>query len=765
MSPSRSQAALAALTILVHGVFVPGRAAAVLDEPGFRAIPVAQSDYPISALAVAPDGRLFAAVQSLEQPVDPEDPGTAEIRVYTDYATSDGAVLEEGTVWGTIENVHTRDIDEGLLGIALAPDFATSKLVYVYLTTTDDEENHTVRAYRETAAGVGEFLGTVATDLEPPIGSSFRNGGGLTFGADGCLYVGVGDNGSSNRWNAQLLLGTDPIQFDEPDDFCNDVCLGPEEFPERADDNGLPNNAGKVLRLDVEGASTAQSGWGAPFDDGLYAFATGLGNPVALGTHPLTGQVYAAERGENTQAELNIIDSGTSYGWPCLQGTGTGNTGASSCLGASTAAAVYANHPNWRRPIVTHDGNPVITGPTAYTGLGYPAEFYGDVFYLLRDGARIYRVDLEPPCFLPDPSGVAPVVFHDSMDDGDFRAYYDIDDDGEYDNVGFGNLIAMAQGPNPLGQDVLYVAGRQYNGLDADSIIFRIEYATSFTPYAGPGGRIPNSCYAEGPYSGTPLGSVPYRYENPFHLPTCLPPGGPCPDLPDGTDCDDRDPCNGADMCDAGICRHTTAAPDGTACVVPKSCRGPGQCIAGACETGPVVANGTPCPDNDPCNGLEMCLGGECAPATGPATLDVSKITVVHGKPGGGSVTLTGSITPVLPVAPSSSQPVGLELHNGGTMIYDGSLDGPAADVLWKTKKKGKRFLYKDKTGSNDGITNADLQSKKAGSLQVKITSKRLSMPQLTSRDTTPRVIVGDECFEANLSQCKLSASKLSCAH
>ena len=159
----------------------------------------------------------------------------------------------------------------------------------------------------------------------------------------------------------------------------------PEEFPERADDNGLPNNAGKVLRLDVEGASAAQPGWGAPFDDGLYAFATGLGNPVALGVHPLTGQIYAAERGENTQAELDIIDSGTSYGWPCLQGTGTGNTSASSCLGAGTAATVYANHPAWRRPIVTHDGNPVIMGPTAYTGRGYPAEFYGDVFYLLRD--------------------------------------------------------------------------------------------------------------------------------------------------------------------------------------------------------------------------------------------------------------------------------------------------------------------------------------------------------------------------------------------
>jgi glucose/arabinose dehydrogenase len=767
MQMFRMRVAAAALSILVHGIGTPDTVHALMDEPGFRAVPVAHSAYPISALAVAPDGRMFAAVQSLEQPEDPDDPGTAEIRVFTDYQDGDGAVFDEGTVWATVTNLFTRNIDEGLLGIALAPDFATSKLVYVYVTThdNDDEENQNVRVYRETAGGVGELLGTVATGLEPPLGSSSRNGGGLTFGADGCLYVGVGDNGSNNSWNAQVLLGSDPIQFDERTDFCNDVCLGPDEYPNRQDDNNLPNHAGKVLRMDVEGPSDAQPGWGNPIDDELYAFAGGLGNPTAMGVHPMTGQLYVAERGENSEAELNIVDSASNHGWPCLQGTGTGNTSASSCLGASTVGDVYSNHPQWRRPIASHTGNPVITGPTAYTGRGYPSQFFGDVFYLLRDSARIYRLDLAPPCFMPDPSGIAPLPFHDSDDDNDFRAYYDSDDDGDFENVSFFNLIDLAQGPDPLDRDVLYVTGRRNNSnsLDADSVIFRIEYATAFTPYTGAVDRVPDSCYASGPYSGSPLGSVPYRYENPFHLPTCLPPGGPCPGLADGTSCDDRDPCNGADACSAGICRHSAAAPDGSACVVPRSCRGPGQCLAGACLSGPAAPNGTPCPDNIPCNGLETCLAGECQAASGPGTLKVTKMTVKHGKPGKGSVTLMGTVNPILPVAPSSTQALGVDIDSGGAAAYTGRLDQPSADVLWKSKKKGRRFTYKDKSGSDDGITNAGLRTQKGGTVKVNIKSKRLSMPRLTSKSSTPRIIVGDECFEANLSQCKVGKTKLSC--
>jgi hypothetical protein len=204
------------------------------------------------------------------------------------------------------------------------------------------------------------------------------------------------------------------------------------------------------------------------------------------------------------------------------------------CLTGLAPDVVYGNHPDWRRPILTHLGDPAppITGIAAYTGLAYPAEFYGDVFYLLRDSARIYRIDLEPPCFLPHPNGVTPVAFNDQAEDGDFVVNYDIDGDHEFENISLTSLVAIVQAPNPQGVPVLYVAGRQGGGFTDDAIVFRIEYATVFTPYAGPAGRVPDSCFTDGVYSGGGSGTPPYGWENPFHRDTCLPPGGPCPGQP-----------------------------------------------------------------------------------------------------------------------------------------------------------------------------------------------------------------------------------------
>lgn len=764
-SSVRAGAAFAAAS-LVWMLAAPA-AYAVLDEPGFRAVAVAQSDYPVSALVAAPDGRLFAAVQALGQTFN-DDPGTAEIRVYSTYATGDGAVLDEGTVWATLDGVRATNIEEGLLGIALAPDFATSGLLYVYLTTTDDENDQHIRVYHETAAGTGEYLGTVATALEPPLGSSNRNGGGLTFGVDGCLYVGLGDNGSQNRWNAQVLEGTDPIQFNETTTFCDAVCLGPDEYPDRADDNGLPNHSGKVIRLQVEGASPAQPGDGAVFNTNPSGFGTGLGNPVALGVHPLTGQLFAAERGENNEAEIDVVDAGGDHGWPCLQGTEPGNTGATSCLVGRTAAEIYANHPDWRRPIATHPGNPAIGKPAAYTGRAYPAEYFGDLFYLLRDSARIYRLDLAPPCFLPHPAGVTPLLFHDSDNDGDFRAFYDVDGDGEFDNASFFNLTGIAQAPSPVGEEVLYVVGRQNNSssLDQDSVIFRLEYATSFTPYQGTDDRVADSCYSQGPFSGGGQGSVPYTYENPFQRQTCLAAGGACPGAPDGTPCDDDgDVCNGPETCQAGICRHGTWASDATACSVPGSCREAGVCQQGRCALGIIVADGTPCPDSEPCNGLETCAAGACQPASGPASLVVTKLVVKNGiQPGSDAIVLTGIVAPGLPVDPSGSDDVSVELEQNGVMLYSGTLDHPRSDPLWDRSRPPQRFVYRDGSGLFDGITAVDLLRQKSGSFLVKVKGKRLSLPDLASPQVSPRIVVGDLCFEATLgAQCRLTPRKLVC--
>src|SRR5947199_167258 len=154
-----------AAAVAVGFVTAPRPAPAMLSTPGFRAVGVAHSAYPLSALAVAPDGWLFATVQALGQTTG-ATPGSAEIRVYTNYTT-----------------------------------------------------------------GVGEYLGTDATSLEPLTGQTAWSGGPVVFGVDGCVYAGVGDSGSGNRWDAQLLIGADASQGSESRGLCTNVCLGPTLYP------------------------------------------------------------------------------------------------------------------------------------------------------------------------------------------------------------------------------------------------------------------------------------------------------------------------------------------------------------------------------------------------------------------------------------------------------------------------------------------------------------------------------------------------------
>ena len=78
-------------------VDVPPRPVAAQARSGIGGAPA-----PVSSMAVAPDGRLFVAVQANGQTFDP-DAGTGEIRAYSGYAAADGSRLDEGSVWATIE--------------------------------------------------------------------------------------------------------------------------------------------------------------------------------------------------------------------------------------------------------------------------------------------------------------------------------------------------------------------------------------------------------------------------------------------------------------------------------------------------------------------------------------------------------------------------------------------------------------------------------------------------------------------------------------
>ncbi len=744
----------------------PMAAEAMLDTSGFRAVPVAFHAYPISALAVAPDGRLFATVQALGQ-TSGTTPGTAEIHVYSAYRTNDGSVLDQGSVWATVQNVRATTSEEGLLGIALAPDFTTSKLVYVYLTTTDEQVNQQVWVYRENASGTGDFVGVVKTSLEPPNESTTRNGGGLVFGVDDCLYVGVGDNGSSSRWNAQLLVGTDPIQGAENTALCTNVCLGTAEYPARTIANdGQPNDAGKVLRFAVNGGSPAQPGPNAPLPAGPDVFAGGMRNPAGFAIHPLTGQLYVADRPDTQSAEIDVIDRGSNGSWPCLEGDLVSTSANAACLTGHTPADVYAEHPAWRRPIVTNDEAPpaVPTGLAVYTGLAYPAEFYGDVFYLLRASDRIYRIDLDPPCFLPHPNGVTPVAFHDSTNDDDFTAFYDPSGGTNPQTVSFPTLTAIVQAPNPLGQQVLYVAGKQGNSsaLTEDSVIFRIEYATEFTPYAGPTGPVAGSCFTGGVYSGGgPGGTAPYGYENPFQRSTCSLPGSPCPGQPDGTPCDDGDLCNGSETCVAGVCQHGAPAADGTPCGGAVECLTASSCQAGRCVAGPPLPDGTACSAGDPCV-PGLCAAGACTPSGRPPPLKVQQLKVLrelHG-PGSGSLSLSGWFTTASPIAPESTDAVTLELRNGSSVMFSASLDHPGTNRFWKRRKRVVQY-----TNRADHLNSVVFRPQREGGVvQLGVHGHRLAFTGLDASAVDCRLVIGQQCFVADLTgACTLDAKKLRC--
>jgi glucose/arabinose dehydrogenase len=178
---------------------------------------------------------------------------------------ANGAVTTVGTVPGVVAGG-----EGGLHGLAVAPTFATDRLVYAYLTAAND--NRVVRMPFTTGLGQPEV---VVSGIPK---ASFHNGGRLAFGPDGLLYIATGDAGQSA--NAQ-----------------NPSSLG-----------------GKVLRVTPAGAAAP----GNP-TPGNRMWSMGHRNVQGLAFDG-AGRLWASEFGQSTWDELNLIQSGRNYGWPTVEG-------------------------------------------------------------------------------------------------------------------------------------------------------------------------------------------------------------------------------------------------------------------------------------------------------------------------------------------------------------------------------------------------------------------------------------------------------------
>jgi quinoprotein glucose dehydrogenase len=215
----------------------------------------------------APDGRLFLTEKS------------GRIRI----VSADGALDPEP--WATVANVNAELREQGLMGLAIHPEFPAQPWIYVMYTVNKGGTNvvNRVSRFRE-ADGRGTAEEVLLDDLAA---GRTHNGGRIRFGPDGMLYIGTGD--ARERQRAQ----------------------------------NLDNPAGSILRITPEGAVPADNPWP---DNPIWAY--GLRNAHGLAFRPADDALFAADHGPTVEweprigayDEINIVEKGGNYGWPRVVG-------------------------------------------------------------------------------------------------------------------------------------------------------------------------------------------------------------------------------------------------------------------------------------------------------------------------------------------------------------------------------------------------------------------------------------------------------------
>ena len=222
------------------------------------------------------------------------------------------------------------DDERGLLGLAFAPDYATSGTFYVMYTPSTNRD--TVLEFKRSSADpyVADPTPT-KTLLQLPMSAFNHDGGNILFGPDGMLYIGTGDGGG----------------------MCNSDQPGAPQDPKK--------QFGKILRLDPS-APAPYGAAGNPFADGSagdpLVLHYGLRNPYKYSFDKATGDLYIGDVGQDSYEEVDFAPSGAkalNFGWPAYEGTHMG-----TCAGSSLPAGTKVT-----APIFDADRRVGQTGPYA----------------------------------------------------------------------------------------------------------------------------------------------------------------------------------------------------------------------------------------------------------------------------------------------------------------------------------------------------------------------------------------------------------------
>ena len=297
---------------------------------GFSRSTYASGLTPPTAMAFAPDGRLFVCQQNGAIRVIPPGGGTLATAFHTFTVTNSG--------------------EQGLLGIAFHPDFASNRWIYVYYTSpTPTNHNRVSRIVASTSnPNVSDSTETIMLDDLPTqtVGRN-HNGGSLHFSPiDGKLYVAVGEQGVAS--NAQ----------------------------------SLSNRLGKILRYNDDMTIPADNPLLAQTTGPEQAiWAYGLRNPFTFNFQPGTGRMFINDVGQSTWEEINDGVAASNYGWPTTEGP-TSNP--------AFRAPIYSyRHSNWLLTGIAIVGAAFYNPPT----VTFPAWYVGNFFFADYGSGWINRLD------------------------------------------------------------------------------------------------------------------------------------------------------------------------------------------------------------------------------------------------------------------------------------------------------------------------------------------------------------------------------------
>lgn len=223
-------------------------------------------------------GRLFIATQQGRiYFIDESDTDVSEPTLFLD--------IHERVTYKDREN------EEGFLGLAFHPKFEENGKFYVYYTTAERPHVSVISQFNVSESDPNQGDPSSEKELmriQQPFWN--HNGGTLVFGPDGYMYIGLGDGGKGN----------DPLGSGQD----------------------VSKLLGSILRIDVD-SSSEDAAYGIPEDNPLVGkdhvwpeiYAWGLRNVWRMSFDPKTGELWAADVGQNDWEEVNLIRKGGNYGW------------------------------------------------------------------------------------------------------------------------------------------------------------------------------------------------------------------------------------------------------------------------------------------------------------------------------------------------------------------------------------------------------------------------------------------------------------------